>query len=398
MLAAGDRDFSCGRSSRNSIEGDQNQHTFRGSGRAVVAQARARFVATLTLCALLAGCTGAAQGGAAMSDATAVDATSEGRSVEDGAAIAPADKANGGEVKMEAHMKIDIVDIVVPATVDASMSVPVPVRRYEPSMPELGEPWATLVWAHGGSFVHGDLDWPEADWVSQRFAEAGVRVYSVDYRLVSARVKAPIPSDDVAAVLRWAALEHSGPIVVGGASAGGQLAALAALAQAETATNVRGGSPEVRAANALILLYPTLHRVQQANSTLAAATAVLPEQRRFDAARVAEMYAFYLGEVGQGSAQDPRAAVIGELPVERLALLPPTVVVNADLDELRASGEQFAAQLRAAEVAVTVTTRPGTVHGYMNRPEESDAARADAHATVDLFVAELHGIVDAVAA
>ncbi len=283
-------------------------------------------------------------------------------------------------------MRISAIEVAGPAagrepgSPDRLGSAAVPVRLYLPAE----TPWATLVWAHGGSFVRGTLDWPEADWVSRRFAEAGIRVYSVDYALASEAVKAPAPGNDVAAVLRWAA-EQDGPLVAGGASAGAHLAALAALAQADLAA-----SGAARAADALILEYPTLHRVQRADPALAAATAALPEQRRFDAARIAEMYAFYLGEPGAAAAG---AVVAGELPAERLALLPPTVIVNADADDLRASGEEFAEQLRVAGVPVVEAVQPGTVHGYLNRPDESDRARADAQETIDRFVRELRGIL-----
>ena len=84
-------------------------------------------------------------------------------------------------------------------------SAEIPVRVYEPDGAWLrgdGGPWGTIVWAHGGSFVRGTLDWPEADWVSRRFAAAGLRVYSVDYALANDEVKAPAPALDVAAVLR----------------------------------------------------------------------------------------------------------------------------------------------------------------------------------------------------
>ena len=84
-------------------------------------------------------------------------------------------------------------------------SAEIPVRVYEPDEAELrgdGGPWGTIVWAHGGSFVRGTLDWPEADWVWRRFAAAGLRVYSVDYALANDEVKAPAPALDVAAVLR----------------------------------------------------------------------------------------------------------------------------------------------------------------------------------------------------
>lgn len=261
-------------------------------------------------------------------------------------------------------------------------SAAVPVRSYTPE----GEAWATLVWAHGGSFMRGTLDWAEADWASRRFAEAGMLVYSVDYALASSTVKAPAPGNDLAAVLAWAAANGEGPLVVGGASAGAHLAVLAALAQADLAAVGEG-----RAVDALILEYPTLHRVQREDAALAAATAVLPDQRRFDAVRIAEMYDFYLGDAAQAAAVG--AVVAGELPAERLALLPATVIVNADADDLRASGEEFAEQLRAAGVAVTASVQPGTVHGYLNRPEESERAEADARETIARFVEGLRAVL-----
>ena len=268
-------------------------------------------------------------------------------------------------------------------------SLEVPVRVYGPAAP-----WATLVWAHGGSFMRGTLDWPEADWVARRFAESGVRVISVDYVLASDEVKAPAPSNDVAAVIAWADAEYAGPLVVGGASAGAHLAVLATLDHVgEAGQTDSSGEIELVASEsadrvaALLLQYPTLHRVQRADAALAAVVTELPEARRFDVERIAEMYEFYLGDSG--------APVAGELPPERLAELPPVVMVNADADELRASGEEFAEQVRAAGVPVVDAIQPGTVHGYLNRPEESDRARADAHATIDFFVGELRRILAA---
>ncbi|MGJ0203389.1 alpha/beta hydrolase fold domain-containing protein [Leucobacter sp. gxy201] len=273
----------------------------------------------------------------------------------------------------------------------------VTVRSYVPS----GAPWATLVWAHGGSFVHGGLDWPEADWVALRFAEAGVRVYSVDYALASDTVKAPAPVNDLGAVVEWVAANSEGPLVVGGASAGAHLAVLAALGQADraaassAATSLPGAA--VRAADALVLEYPTLHRVQREDASIADAVAELPEQRRFRPARIADMYGFYLGEPGADGPADAADAtgelIAGELESSRLALLPPTVIVNADADELRASAEQFAEQLRGATVPVIESVQAGTVHGYMNRPEASAQAEADARETIARFVEELRRIL-----
>lgn len=279
----------------------------------------------------------------------------------------------------EGDVIVNVEDVLVPGpALNRTVGTPnrvgserIPVRVYTPESAEA--PWATLVWAHGGSFVHGNLDWPESDWVARRFAERGLRVYAVDYVLANDEVKAPAPEADVAAVLSWAGEQQNGPIIVGGASAGAYLATGAALGQ---------GTPDAgSAADALILEYPTLHRAQHPRPDIAAATSELPEVRRFGPERVAEMYDFYLGDAD--STGERPEATIGELPSETLAALPPTMIVNADADDLRASGEQLAAQLREAGVPVTERVETGTVHGYLNRPHESAEATRQATATID---------------
>ena len=56
------------------------------------------------------------------------------------------------------------------------------VRVYPPSTGMISN-GAGLVWAHGGGFAGGDLDMPEADWVSRALAARGITVVSVDYAL-----------------------------------------------------------------------------------------------------------------------------------------------------------------------------------------------------------------------
>ena len=46
--------------------------------------------------------------------------------------------------------------------------------------------------------------------------------------------------------------------------------------------------------------------------------------------------------------------------------MPRTLILNAERDRLRASGEAFAAELAAAGVAVDVVTERGALHGYLN--------------------------------
>ena len=100
-----------------------------------------------------------------------------------------------------------------------------PGRRRRPA----GPAWSGCTAARSRM---GDLDMPEADWTARQICErAGAVVVSVDYRLCDGGVTYPVPHDDVVAAVRWvrdsAAALGIDPdrISVGGASAGGNLAA-----------------------------------------------------------------------------------------------------------------------------------------------------------------------------
>ena len=84
--------------------------------------------------------------------------------------------------------------------------------------------------------MSGNLDMPEADWTARELAgRAGAVVVTVDYRLCNEAVHYPVPHDDVVAAIRWARENapslgiDQGRLCVGGASAGANLAAGAAL-------------------------------------------------------------------------------------------------------------------------------------------------------------------------
>lgn len=86
-----------------------------------------------------------------------------------------------------------------------------------------------LVWAHGGSWVGGCVeDWHPA--LSHLASRLGDVVVGVRYRLAS-QTHHPAPSDDVSVAVRAARrlVGDGGKVVVGGDSAGGTLAAAAAL-------------------------------------------------------------------------------------------------------------------------------------------------------------------------
>jgi len=237
-----------------------------------------------------------------------------------------------------------------------------------------------LVWAHGGAFAFGDIDMPESDWVGRELAARGTTVISVDYRLapVPAGFRDDLPardgehfpagSDDVVAAFRWARANAEGlgirpdALAIGGTSAGGNLAAGAVL---------RLGPDELPAL--VVLAYPTLLAVQpEPDAELRAKLDADPEADLFRRDSVLWMYENYLG----GPVDDaPIAAVPGLATASDLAAFPPTLMVNGDVDELRVSGEHFAASLAAAGREIDVVFEPGTRHGHLNRPEEEAATR-----------------------
>lgn len=248
---------------------------------------------------------------------------------------------------------------------------------------------AGLVWVHGGGFAGGDLDMPEADWVSRALAARGVTVVSVEYALaptppawaeafggsVKDGVHYPAASDDVIAAFRWALDSElsPGPWALGGASAGANLAAGATLRLLADG----GLAPAL-----VFLAYPTLLAVQpEPDAALRALLDADPEADRFGPDAVLGMYENYLGGPVEGA---PLPAIPGLATVDDLANFPPTLVINSEADELRVSGEVFARTLAAAGRDIVALTELGTQHGHLNRPEEPAAA-----ASIDRLVARL---------
>jgi len=106
----------------------------------------------------------------------------------------------------------------------------IPARLYAP---QGAGPFPVLVYFHGGGFWVGNLR--QCDGTCSHLANAtGCMVVSVEYRLAPEH-KFPAPVEDCYAAARWVA-ENAGAlggaptrVAVGGASAGGNLAAVVAL-------------------------------------------------------------------------------------------------------------------------------------------------------------------------
>lgn len=237
-------------------------------------------------------------------------------------------------------------------------------RRYEPAEPTPGlRPG--IVWVHGGAWVSGDLDMPEADAVARRLASwCGAVVWSVDYRLAPAHTH-PAAIDDVTTVLEWAAADPAADperLHLGGASAGAHLAAAAVA-----------GAPPLAG---LTLAYPAIDPIDGPYGTDRPDTC--PELLWFDRSVVAGAFSLYLGTATAALALPLR----GDLSV-----WPPTLVTLSTLDALAPQGELVAERLAAAGVPVAVDRHDDLLHGFLDQC--GDVAAADAALRrVALFVDE----------
>jgi acetyl esterase/lipase len=106
---------------------------------------------------------------------------------------------------------------------------PISVRLHRPSTTS-DSPRPALLWMHGGGFVMGSA--AQDDAVCRHFcATLGIVVAAVEYRLAP-EYRFPVPVHDCHDALTWLAAQSyvdPGHIAVGGASAGGGLAAALAL-------------------------------------------------------------------------------------------------------------------------------------------------------------------------
>ncbi|MET0714986.1 MAG: alpha/beta hydrolase [Mycetocola sp.] len=247
------------------------------------------------------------------------------------------------------------------------------IRVYTPHPSDAsGSARALFVWLHGGAWAFGDLEGGESDAAAREVAaRGGVVVISVDYRLARSGVHFPVPLDDVIATYRWA-VAHSEElgidpvrIVLGGASAGGNLAAGAVLRMAD-----EGDVLPV----SLVLAYPTLHgllppasaELQERLDRMSAASGFAPEI-------LTPIVENYLG--GPAGTAHPYAMPGG---ADDLSVFPSTYIFNCEFDGLRASGERFAEQLREAGVEVRCETVSGVGHGHLARPGLPQARQSHA--------------------
>jgi acetyl esterase len=230
---------------------------------------------------------------------------------------------------------------------DIRLGPRLPARRYLPCALRTDR---ILVWFHGGGWVTGGIGY--SDQFCRSLADgAGCAVLSVDYRLAPEH---PFPAavEDALAAVRWAT-SGGREVIVGGDSAGGNLAAVTAQ--------------ELTAVAGQLLVYPVLDTDRGTPSYLAYDGVVLG---------VAEMGWFFAQYLPPGQDRgDPRVA---PLRASGLGGLPPAVIAIAGHDPLRDEGVAYADRLRAAGVPVTLLEFPSLPHGFLRFTGPVPAAAAAA--------------------
>ncbi|MCP4616500.1 MAG: alpha/beta hydrolase [Bradyrhizobium sp.] len=223
----------------------------------------------------------------------------------------------------------------------------IPARIYTPKTLRKKDGLAPcLVFLHGGGFVIGNID--SHDVVCRKLAHEGeMIVISVDYRLAP-EDKFPAAVEDAITATKWVAANarelgvDAARIMVGGDSAGGNLAAVTAIALRESGPKLAGQ----------VLIYPSTDFAMNHPSHSEPETSILLTH-----SVIQWFINHYMGDADRDDwrASPARAKLEG---------LPPAYVLVAGADPLRDEGNEYAERLKQAGVPVTYRYFPGQFHGF----------------------------------
>lgn len=242
-------------------------------------------------------------------------------------------------------------------------------RIYKPAGATAGgKPMPIVVYYHGGGWVIADVDTYDAAPRAMAKALSAI-VVSVEYRHAP-EFKSPAQHDDAAAY-RWtlqnAASWGGDPrkIALAGESAGGNLA---------VATAIYARDNRLTAPLHIVSVYPIANGSMTLPSRNDSANA-----KPLNAAML-KWFGYYY-QASPADAQDPRLNLVKA----NLRGLPPTTIINAQIDPLRSDGETLASAMRAAGDTVEQRTYPGVTHEFFGMAKVVRGAK-DAN---DLAVARL---------
>jgi acetyl esterase len=259
----------------------------------------------------------------------------------------PADVARqGAEVGFQAFNNGmpeigSIVDRTIPGPAGA-----IPVKIFTPTG---SAPFPLLVFLHGGGWVIGSPN-THARLCAELAEGAGVVVMSVGYRLAPEH-PAPAPLDDCVAAIRWAS-EHGseigaadGRFAVAGDSAGGNLAAAAALRLRDEGGPVPGF---------LLLFYGAFTGDLDLPSVIENGEGKILTRKAME-----WFYMLYLS--GGASVMDPYIAPINA----DLRGMPPTHLIVGTLDPLLDDSKLFAEKLEQAGVPARLSIYQDMPHIFL---------------------------------
>ena len=247
---------------------------------------------------------------------------------------------------------------------------PIPLRLYRPLGSDAAAALPVLVYYHGGGWTIGDLD--THDTLCRGLCNgSGCAVVAVDYRM-GPEHRFPAAVDDVLAATRWVVREaaalgvDAGRLAVGGDSAGGNLAAVVAIAARDA-----GDLPIAYQ----LLIYPAtdMRRVHPSHVTNGQGYVLTADTIRY-------FHGQYITDAAHDN--DWRAS---PLLREDLAGLPPALVLTAGYDPLRDEGLDYARALTAAGNRASHVCFERQIHGFITMGRLLD----EANTAVALCAAEL---------
>lgn len=231
---------------------------------------------------------------------------------------------------------------------------PIGVRLYTP--PDLDDPAPLLIFFHGGGFVYCDLE--THDGLCRSLAVNGqCMVASVDYRLAP-EYSFPAAPDDALAAVNWlignaCRLDvDTSRIVVGGDSAGGNLAA--------------GVAQVVPGLAGQLLIYPWLDMRMRHRSHYVNGSGYMLTR-----ASLLWFRSHYLADLSQRN--DPRASPI---LTPLLTGLPRAFILTAGYDPLRDEAVDYGRRMSEAGVPVYHSEYAGQIHGFAMMDRVMSAAEA----------------------
>ncbi|MDB5899170.1 MAG: alpha/beta hydrolase fold-3 domain protein [Ramlibacter sp.] len=247
---------------------------------------------------------------------------------------------------------------------------PIPLRSYRPMGAAPGTVLPVLVYYHGGGWVIGDLDTHDV-LCRQLCNGSGCAVVAVDYRM-GPEARFPAAVDDAIAAARWVSRHATelkidpARLAVGGDSAGGNLAAVVALAARDSA--------DLPIAFQL-LIYPATDQRRGWPSHTSNGQGYLLTRDTMD-----YFHDHYIDDKKHDL--DWRASPL--LHPDH-AKLPPAFVLTAGYDPLRDEGLQYAHALSAAGSRAALVNFERQIHGFITMGRVID----EANTAVQLCAAQL---------